>query len=208
MTRTYVYVDGFNLYYGALKGTPYRWLDLEQLCRLLLPPNNVVRINYYTAKVGARVGDPDQPFRQQAYLRALATLPTVRVHLGHYLSHPVWMPLEVPPPQGPRFVRVIKTEEKGSDVNIATHLVSDAYENAFDCAVLVTNDSDLQEPVEVVRNRLGKQVGILNPHMHPAMSLQRVATFMKPIRSGVLQSSQFPDELTDARGTFCKPAGW
>jgi len=76
MIKTYVYVDGFNLYYGALKGTPYRWLDLAELCRLMLPPNDVQRIRYYTARVGVRAGDPDQPVRQQAYLRALGTLPT------------------------------------------------------------------------------------------------------------------------------------
>ncbi len=208
MTKTYVYVDGFNLYYGALRKTPYRWLDLERMCKLMLPPNDVQRINYYTAKVGPRIGDPDQPIRQQTYLRALGTLSTVRVHFGHYLSHSVWMPLETPLPGGPKFAQVIKTEEKGSDVNLATHLVSDAYEDAFDCAVLITNDSDLREPVELVRNRLGKRVGVLNPQKHPAVALTKVATFIKTIRSGVLQTSQFPDTLVDARGTFTKPAGW
>jgi uncharacterized LabA/DUF88 family protein len=208
MQKTYVYIDGFNLYYGSLKATPYRWLDLEQLCKLMLPSNDVVRINYYTARVGARIGDPDQPIRQQTYLRALGTQSTVRVHLGHYLSHPVWMPLEMPPLTGSKFVRVIRTEEKGSDVNLATHLVSDAYEDAFDVAVLVTNDSDLLAPVELVRKRLGKKVGVLNPQKHPAIVLTKAATFIKTIRSGVLRASQFPDELTDAHGTFVKPAGW
>jgi uncharacterized LabA/DUF88 family protein len=208
MEKAYVYVDGFNLYYGSLRRTPYRWLDLEQLCRLLLPPNDVRRINYYTARVGPRPDDPDQPRRQNLYLRALGTLPTVRVHFGHYLSHSVRMPLAAPVPGGPRFAQVIKTEEKGSDVNIATHLVSDAYENAFDCAVLITNDSDLREPAELVRNRLGKRVGVLNPHQRPAAALTKVATFIKTIRAGVLRSSQLPAELIDARGAFSKPDGW
>lgn len=208
MTKTYVYIDGFNLYYGSLRKTPYRWLNLEQLCRLLLPPNDVQRINYYTAKVGTRVGDPDQPIRQLAYLRALGTLPSVQVHFGHYLSHAVWMPLEQPAPGGPKFARVIKTEEKGSDVNLATHLVSDAYQDAFDCAVLITNDSDLREPVELVRHKLGKKVGIVNPQKYPAVALTKVATFIKTIRTGVLKASQFPDDLSDARGQFSKPAGW
>lgn len=118
------------------------------------------------------------------------------------------MPLESPPIGGPKFVRVIKTEEKGSDVNLATHLVRDAYEDAFECAVVISNDSDLREPIDLVRNRLGKPVGVLNPQKHPAIALTKVATFFKTIRSGVLRASQFPDELTDARGTFQKPAGW
>lgn len=208
MQTTRVYVDGFNLYYGSLKGTPYRWLDIRRLCELMLPSNDVTQINYYTAQVGARVGDPDQPIRQRIYLRALQTLPDVHIHFGHYLSHNVWMPLASPSPAGSKFAEVIKTEEKGSDVNLATHLLRDAYENAFDVAVLITNDSDLCEPVNLVRNRLGKTVGVLNPQKHPAAALVKVATFFKTIRSGVLQASQLPDELTDARGTFAKPAGW
>ena len=208
MKRTYVYVDGFNLYYGSLKGKPYRWLNLAELCRLLLPSNDVSRINYYTAHVGQRVGDPDQPLRQQTYLRALRTLPGVRIHLGHYLSHVVSMPLASPSTGGPRFVRVIKTEEKGSDVNLASHLLSDGYEDRFDVAVLITNDSDLLSPVEIVRARLSKPIGVLNPHKHPSIVLAKAATFFKQIRAGSLGASQFPDEVVDATGPFHKPVGW
>ena len=71
---TIVYIDGFNLYYGAVKGTANKWLDLEVLCRRLLPKDNLVKIRYFTALVAIRPSDPQQPARQQAYLRALATL--------------------------------------------------------------------------------------------------------------------------------------
>jgi uncharacterized LabA/DUF88 family protein len=206
--RTYVYIDAFNLYYGCLRNTPYRWLNLDEFCRRMLPRNDLQRIKYFTAHVGARPHDPDQPMRQQLYLRALRTLPLVEIYLGHYLSHEVNMPLANPPASGSRFVKVIKTEEKGSDVNIATHLVSDAYENRFDVAVIVSNDSDLLAPVEIVSNRLRKKVGILNPQRHPAFVLKQAATFFKQIRQGVLRDSQFPPILTDAAGTFHKPASW
>jgi len=208
--RTYVYVDGFNLYYGSLRKTPYRWLDLEQLARHLLPPDKheILRIKYYTAHVGARPNDPDQPTRQQLYLRALGTLPLVEIYLGHYLSHVVPMPVANPAPGGPKYVKVIKTEEKGSDVNLATHLVADAFEDRYDAAILVTNDSDLQEPARLVHERLGKIVGILNPHKHQAAALERVAGFVKRIRKGVLGASQFPPTLVDAVGTFSKPPIW
>jgi len=97
--RTIVYIDAFNLYYGCLKGTPYRWLNLEQLSRLLLSANNTItRIKYFTARVSARPGDLDQPNRHQLYLRALGTLPKVEVHYGHYLTHEVMMPVASPPP--------------------------------------------------------------------------------------------------------------
>jgi hypothetical protein len=74
---TNIYIDGFNLYYGALRKTPYRWLNLEALCQLLLRKNTIAQIKYFTALVSARLSDPDQPVRQQLYLRALGTLPKV-----------------------------------------------------------------------------------------------------------------------------------
>lgn len=42
--RTYIYIDGFNLYYGCLEHQPYRWLDLEAFCWRLLPKNDIQRI--------------------------------------------------------------------------------------------------------------------------------------------------------------------
>ena len=84
---TNVYVDAFNLYYGCLKGTPYRWLDLGALCRRLLPKDGINRIRYFTATVSARPDNPDAPQRQQVYLRALETIPGLSIHYGHYLSH-------------------------------------------------------------------------------------------------------------------------
>lgn len=208
MPITNVYIDGFNLFYGALKKTPYRWLDLENLCGFLLPSNEIGAIKYFTAKVSARPDDPDQPVRQQLYLRALGTLPKVSVHLGHFLTHKVMMPLAVPPGSPPQYVKVVKTEEKGSDVNLATHLLHDAHMGRFDIAVVVSNDSDLLGPIRIVREELGKSVGALNPHKNPSRAMLPHLDFYKPIREGVLKVSQFPDTLTDARGSFTKPAAW
>lgn len=118
--RTIVYVDAFNLYYGALKDTPYKWLDLLALSRAMLRRDNVVEsIKYFTAKVVPRPSDPSAPTRQNLYLRALRTI-KADVVLGRFLSHPVRMMLSHPQPGASPFVEVIKTEEKGSDVNIAS----------------------------------------------------------------------------------------
>lgn len=124
---------------------------------------------------------------------------------GFFLTHEIMMPL-APPDRGYR--RVIKTEEKGSDVNLATHLLIDGFDNKYELAVVVSNDSDLLEPIKVVTQRLGKPVGILNPHRSPSVALLPHARFVKQIRRGVLANSQFPTVMTDARGTFSKPAGW
>ncbi len=207
--RTHVYVDGYNLFYGCLKGTPHKWLNIHALCSLLMPTNDIRAVRYFTAKVSGTPRDPDQPTRQQTYFRALRTVPQVSIHLGHFLTHEVNMPDATDWTAGrytPR--RVIKTEEKGSDVNIATHLLVDAFDDAFDVAVIISNDSDLKEPISVVRNRFRKTIGILNPQAKVSRTLQPLAHFIKPIRSGVLANAQFPDVMRDAQGPFHKPARW
>jgi uncharacterized LabA/DUF88 family protein len=205
---TNIYVDGFNLYYGCLKGTPYKWLDLGALCRTLLPPNEIQRIRYFTAKVSAQA-DPHQPVRQHTYLRALQTVPGLTVHLGHFLTSTTRMPLANPVPDGARTVEVIKTEEKGSDVNLATYLLADAFRADADTFVVVSNDSDLMEPIRLVSQELGYRVGIVNPHQIVSRALQRAGpSFTKQIRRNVLAASQFPAQLHDAHGIITKPATW
>mgnify|MGYP001560235472 CR=1 FL=1 len=203
--QAYIYVDGFNLYYGAVKGTPYRWLDIAAMCRLLLPRDDLLQIKYFTALVHPRAYDPDQRTRQQTYLRALKTIPNLSIVYGSFLSHDVMMPL-APPATG--YVKVIKTEEKGSDVNLATHLLMDAFDNAFEIAVVVSNDSDLLEPIRVVTNRFNKPVGLINPQKNPSKALLPHVAFIKQIRAGVLAKSQFPPTLSDTRGAFSKPPSW
>lgn len=162
------------------------------------------------------------------YIRALETLPNLTVHYGHYLRSEVSMPTVTPPP---RFANVIKMEEKGSDVNIATHMLVDAFRRDCDQLVLITNDSDLAEPVRIINKELGLPVGIFNPHTHdtavrrtrltgkplqpaaPSIQLRRMAKFHRDITSegpvSHVALSQFPDQLTDGTGrTFRKPAGW
>lgn len=206
MVRTNVYVDGFNLYYGAVKGTPYKWLDLAKLCKIMLPGDDIQTIKYFTARVSARPHDPNLPTRQQIYLRALRTIPNLTIIYGHFLTHSCRMVLTGSIPI--QKVWVDKTEEKGSDVNIAAHLLHDGFRGAFDVAVLVTNDSDLVEPVRMVRTSLGFPVGVLNPHRYHSRELKQYATFMKRIRQADLLVSQFPPTVTDAQGTFHKPIGW
>ena len=205
-SRTMVYVDGFNLFYGALKGTPYKWLDLAALCRVMLPSDYIAAIHYYTARVSARPGNPSAPTDQQMYLRALRTIPQLTITYGHFLTHSVQMRLTGVMPA--KRVWVDRTEEKGSDVNLAAHLVRDAFLDQFDVAVLITNDSDLAEPVRIVREQRGLRVGILNPHEHHSQELKRLATFIKRIRQTDLIASQFPSTLTDAKGPFHKPVSW
>lgn len=206
--ETVVYVDGFNLYYGALKGTPYKWLNIWQMCQALLPQHQITKIKYYTARVSARPHDPGQPVRQQTFLRALQTLPDVEIVYGQFLQSVISMPLAKPKPGQAQFVQVLKTEEKGSDVNIAAHMIHDGHLGLYEATVIVSNDSDLVEPVKIVRYELNKVVGMLNPHVRPSYTLKQHVTFMKTIRQGVLKQCQFAPILQDNTGSFNKPTGW
>ena len=205
---TNVYVDAFNLYYGCLKGTPYRWLDLGALCARLLPRDRINRIRYFTASVSARPDDPLAPRRQQVYLRALGTVPGLSIHYGRYVSHVVRMPLANAPSSGARTVEVVKTEEKGSDVNLATFLLLDGFKRDSDVAVVISNDSDLELPIEVAQTKLGLRVGVVNPHPPAHRSRALRPTFFKQIRPSALAACQFPPVLADATGEIRKPQRW
>lgn len=207
--RTFVYVDGFNLYYGALKDTPYKWLDLNRLCRQVLnPANQIAGIKYFTARVSARPEDPDQPTRQQTYLRALQTIPNLEIIYGHFLVNEVVLPTANPGPGEPKWSKVLKPEEKGSDVNLAVHLVNDAHKGVFEVAAIISNDSDLCEAVRIVRNERKLTVGVICPHKKPSRELLRCASFFKSIRPSALAKSQFPQTLADTHGSFHKPQSW
>lgn len=121
--RTYIYIDGYNLYYRAVKSTPFKWLDLKKLFTLLLQPkHSMISIKYFTALVSATPHDPQKPIRQETYLRALHKhIPEIEIYYGHFLSNPIRAPL-MNPTKTLKFAEVIKTEEKGSDVNLAVHL--------------------------------------------------------------------------------------
>ena len=201
-----VYIDGFNLYYGSLKGTGYKWLNPMTMCRLLFAHDTINKIKYFTARVSARPSDPNQPIRQNTYFRALRTVFEIEIIEGSFLTKEVMMPLANSNPQ--QYVRVIKTEEKGSDVNLAVHMLNDGFKRDYELAVMVTNDSDLLEPLKIVRYELGLPVGLVNPQRNPSFHLKQHENFIKKLRTGVLGASQFPQSLTDDHGTFHKPASW
>ncbi len=204
--RIYVYVDGFNLYYGCLKGSPYKWLDIQKLSELLFPRHTISKIKYYTARIKIREHDKDhdKPNRQQIYLRALRTITNLEIIEGTFLSHVVQMKLA----NGKGYAQVIKTEEKGTDVNIASHLINDGHNGLYDIAVVISNDSDLVEPVRIVTKEMKLPVIVISPFKTNTAELKKVAIGVKQIRKGVLSASQFTKTLTDSIGEFTKPESW
>lgn len=105
-----LYIDGFNLYYGALKRTPYKWLDLAQLAQSLLPSDTIRELHYFTARVSSRAYNPTAAHDQGLYIRALKTLPNLQIKYGQFTTHSVPMYLSNVDP--PHKVWVEKTEER------------------------------------------------------------------------------------------------
>jgi uncharacterized LabA/DUF88 family protein len=207
--RTAVYVDGFNLFHSLLDGKSGRkWLDLHAMARAVLQPNNqVCKIRYFTARVTAPPNDPDMPSRQDVYLRALRAQGVI-IHLGMFKERPKTRRLVNPPrPPASKYVEVWHREEKGSDVNLAVHMLHDAWSGVYDCAVVVSNDSDLAEACHLVKS-MGKVVGLLSPAHRPTQELQQCTDFYRRITATHLTNSQLPDPVIDTstgREIRCPP---
>jgi hypothetical protein len=202
--RTNVYIDGFNLYYRLLKESPqFKWLDLKALATVLLQPQNRIQtIRYYTARISGRF-DQSAPARQQVYLDALQSIPEITIHLGSFLVTKPWAGLVHPPqmrggtvpqfhPPYPVVAKVWKTEEKGSDVNLASHLIRDAYQGSFEVAAVLSNDTDLVEPIRIVTQELGFPVGLLCPVPKPAPALLRWPVSSGTFAYNICRHPSFP----------------
>lgn len=207
--RTIVYIDGFNLYYGSLKKTPYKWLDLWKYFQRALPEKcDLVKIKYFTARVSPLANDPSAPLRQDAYIRALRALYAGKVEIieGHFSTKNVRMPLAMPPYST---VEVIKSEEKGSDVNLAVELVNDSWLKLMDCAVVVSNDADLSRSMAIVKRRKAAKVLLFTPGApirKPLVTLTKWAHKQLNVSATDLSESQLPRSISNT--TITKPLSW
>ena len=206
--KAYVYIDGFNVYYRALRRSPYKWLNVQALATELLDEaDDIEVIRYFTADISPRAGDPGAPGRQQAYMRALRTIPNLKVHKGRFLTKEKTRPLVG---QEETYVRVHDTEEKGSDVNLAAHLINDAFRKRFQVALVLSQDTDLIEPLRIVKHDLKLIVGVgWLDATAPGKKHKRVTDFIRHVTSSMLARSQFPNPATGRSGEpLPKPAEW
>ena len=146
----------------------------------------------------------------QRYLRALATLPRLETHYGVFRTGVKRRPLAEPTLGLPPHVLVTDTEEKGSDVNLATRLLVDGFNGEYEQAVIVSNDADFAGAMRYVRDGLGLRVTLVNPDARnrSPVPLADAATYVKRLWKSHLRRSQFPDTLTDDVGVITKPHGW
>lgn len=208
--RANVYVDGFNLFRGLLKGQRNcKWLDLHALAERMYPQYRIGYIRYFTARVSSPPHDPGKSQRQDIYLRALRAQHNLSIHFGHFLDkrvtgslmdqqgNPIWV-----------METVLTREEKSSDVNLATYLILDAVAGHYDVAIVLSNDSDLAEPIRRVRQRFGVGVDVLNPTSRASSLLQRVASSYKAVTLPDVRACQYPRRLKAGTMTIERPRGW
>ena len=205
--RTIVYVDGFNLYYGSLKGTNYKWLDLSRLFRLILPKfHEITKIKYFTAPLSQRISVSDAA-KQKIYLTALRShCPNLEIILGYFSTREKFVQLSKPIGDITK-AWIINTEEKKTDVNIAVHVLNDGWRDEFDCAVIVSNDSDLTESIRLTKLIDHKVVGVISPYKKgKSVRLRRLADFQLGIRNSALARSQLPSPIPNT--SIYKPKTW
>lgn len=165
---------------------------------LLKPNQTLVRVKYFTSRIRL---PHDKASRQNAFLEALQTLPEVDIFYGNYQINKKSCPNcgainHIP-------------NEKMTDVNIAAEMLTDAFQDKFDTALLVSADGDLTTPVERIANTVGKRLIVIYPPGRRCFSLEAVATAHMSLGKVHLANSQFPREVRKADGYMLhRPMAW
>lgn len=214
--QTIVYIDGFNLYYGACRAPGRRWLDPLALAQRLLPNDEIVEVAYFTANIKRDLEDPGAQDRQRLYHRALRTIPNLEIFLGRYISKQVRGELVDPAPDELPKRTVLTYEEKGTDVNLATRLLLDGFNRRYESAAVISNDGDLKMPIQVVREELGLHVTVVNPVLHSKHRSAALSPDPLPINASFIRLSardvtecQFPEQIVSPKGArLIKPETW
>lgn len=205
MQRVISYIDGFNLYFGLrAKGwRKYYWLNLVSLSQALLKPDQqFFHCHYFTARIRTNAGQSQDAHRQSIWLDALGTLPELSIHYGHYLPKQIeckscgasWT----------------THEEKMTDVNIAAQLLTDAYEDRFDVALVISGDSDLTTPIRLLKARFPrKRIIVVFPPARRSAELMKTAHGSMILGEDKLRHNLLPETITTASGyPLVRPQQW
>lgn len=229
--RTAVYIDGYNLYYGRLRGTAFKWLDVVAMSHLLLhdhdPDSEVIAVRYFSSPCLATFSSHGQASTQaqQAYHRALLERhsPLLTLTLGKHV-HDKNGTLIPRYNVGSAFhrddrVRVWKVEEKKTDVNLALAMYRDANSGKFGQQVVCSNDSDIEPALAAVRADFPEiTLGVVTPrhpvdagkgHRNTLSTLSGHAHWTRHhIRDEELASSQLPARVSTRKKPIKKPPHW
>lgn len=230
------YVDGFNLYKGALQGRPdLKWLDIRAFCQSRRPEMKLQNVYYFTADVMARFPGDTAQNRQHAYLRVLQDQ-GVEVVRGKFKKDVDWLRVrsverrEIIQPQLSKNLgftqlalnksaraaipdlpraQVWKFGEKGSDVNLASYLLRDVFKHQISAALVVSGDSDLMTPIKFAVAE-GVNVKTLKPNAaHNAAALKSVSSHFEELHPAWLAKFQIPTNYVTSKGmVISRPKSW
>jgi uncharacterized LabA/DUF88 family protein len=217
--RTIVFVDGYNLYYGLLRKSKLKWLDLYALFNdhVLDDKAKLLEVRYYTAPVLGRMSDdPQSTQRQRQYIQALKRMHTTGLTVieGRIVASTPFQRLVTPIPEAPHLekVQVYDFNEKKTDVNLASDMIAGAWTNAYDQAVLCSNDSDLEGALATIRKHHPKiRLGLVAPirgddHRKISKDLSVYADWAKILSPVHLANAQLPERI--AHTALKKPESW
>ena len=222
--RTIVYIDGFNLYYRALKYSSYKWLDIyklfnDRICSSINSEKTELQIKFFTANIlGSIASSKNSVGNQAKYHNALLKLypNNIEIIKGKFLKETITARLVTDIPNfNQKEVEVLKLEEKKTDVNIAISMYRDVVNNACDQIIICSNDTDLVPAVSAVYEDFPKMnIGIVFPinEKSPRVSSKEFKDIShwewKRISNSDLEYSQLPQKIPTHKKAIIKPLEW
>lgn len=221
--KTRVYVDGYNFYFGLLRHSPYKWLDLIKLFEQDILPQHckeaeLVKLKLFTAPTLAKFASNGQKASesQQRYWRALQYLYPDKIEIvkGYYSQSKQNAMLYVAPPDKQKRVDVWKLEEKLTDTQMSLHLYKDALHPDIDQVILVSNDSDMEPAAQLVREDTDTQLGVVLPRITGSKRTlsKKLYDLAHWASAGVtekqLENALLPEKVPTHKKPIIKPDYW
>lgn len=227
--KTIIYIDGYNLFYGCLKHSQDKWLDLHKLFHghilgAQCPEAELVSIKFFTAEIKAKVATRGQEAHQaqQSYHRALNQCYPDHIEIihGYYTLEMARLPVHRKPPDKTLTADVWKLEEKQTDVQMALTAYRDAIKGHAEQLVFVSNDTDLEPALGMIRQDLGQDIkmGVVipmrkpkddHPRRPPNASLSKHADWTRSyITEEELAASHLPEKIATKKKPIIKPSYW
>lgn len=217
MLRVNVYVDGFNLYHSAFQkrvdkqnsksnikkyiGFPdLRWCDLDKLSKQFvnIKKEELNEVKYFSA---TPLWIKNKAEKHRLYLDALRSV-GVKIILGKFKE------------KDRKCYASCKEyfkshEEKETDINIAINLLSDAFEDKFDIALIISGDSDLSPAIQKVKKLFPKKrIGVILPPYQFGADLKNSSDYVKKIKRLHLRRALLPEQIKFAGNLIQAPNGW
>ena len=225
--ETTIYIDGYNLFYGRLRNTHYKWLDLfklfQEIIRIQNPDSKLVKVKFFTAPVKTNFASHGQKSQhaQESYHRALKELygDSIEIILGYHTVEKGTPPKYLKPIDKDNRVEIWKFEEKQSDVNLSLHMYRDAVNDFCEQQVLVSNDSDLEFGLKLVKQDFPHiELGLIIPRKKPEKEKSNrppnksLSQHVKWTRHYILDEecsdSQLPEKIPTRKKPITKPEYW